>query len=54
MTDPDGYRLLECPTCGCTRTDLSPIGATFCGPHQVKDGEFLPAVQMREVRDDEA
>lgn len=51
--DTIDYRVLRCPTCGFTCPDSSPVGARFCGPcSQMRDGEFLPGAQMREVRDD--
>lgn len=42
-------RTLKCPYCG-HMYQSSGIGSVYCGPHRSPDGDYSPAVQMREVQ----
>ena len=41
-------RIMRCPFCGHV-TKSGGIGAVYCGPHKLDNGEYWPAQQMHEI-----
>ena len=48
MSD-DAKRCMRCPFCGHVAMSGG-IGAVYCGPHKLDNGEYWPAMRMQEMK----